>query len=70
MSWHELTPAYDHVYTTQKQVHDAWHVHGHDFLLHQGGRSTYINKQDADRAGGMQFTVRYGKQHEKVMALP
>ena len=70
MSWHELTPAYGRTYKSQKEVHEAWHS-GKDFIheclacdLGYGGKP--LNKPQVP---GHNFTVRYGKNNEKVTTV-
>jgi hypothetical protein len=56
--WWEATPAYGRDYKSQKEVMEHWHA-GKDFMVHQGGQSTYFNKQDKPDHVGV--VLHYGK---------
>lgn len=63
--WYDASPAYGRDYKSQKEVLADWHAQK-DFQIHQGGSSTYINKQDKPDHVGL--TVRY-HNGTKVMVI-
>ena len=66
-TYHVLTPAYGAVYTTKRQVVDAW-AGNKDFQDAKTGR--YLNRTDATHyLPGDFFQIRYGKNQEKVVIL-
>lgn len=67
MAYHTLTPAYGAIYTTKREVVDAW-VGNKDFRLATTGQ--YLNRTDANKhLPGDSFEIRYGKNLEKVVIL-
>ena len=67
MAYHTLTPAYGAVYTTKREVVDAW-VGNKDFRLTATGQ--YLNRSGAQKyLPGDSFEIRYGKSLEKVVIL-
>ena len=68
MAYHTLTPAYGKVYTTKREVVDAW-VGNTDFRLATTGQ--YLTRSEAKKyLPGDSFEIRYGKNLEKVVATP
>ena len=66
-TYHVLTPAYGAIYTTKRQVVDAW-VGNKDFRIATTGQ--YLNRTDAaNHLPGDFFQIRYGKNLEKVVIL-
>ena len=66
-TYHVLTPAYGAVYTTKRQVVDAW-VGNKDFRVATTGQC--LNRTDAAHyLPGDFFQIRYGKNLEKVVIL-
>lgn len=67
MAYHTLTPAYGAVYTTKREVVDAW-VGNKDFRLVTTGQ--YLTKTEANKhLPGDSFEIRYGRRLEKVVIL-
>ena len=67
MAYHTLTPAYGKVYTTKREVVDAW-VGNTDFRLATTGQ--YLTRSEAKKyLPGDSFEIRYGKNLEKVVIL-
>ena len=67
MAYHTLTPAYGKVYTTKREVVDAW-VGNKDFRHVVTGQ--YLNRSGANHyLPGDSFEIRYGKNLEKVVIL-
>ena len=66
-TYHVLTPAYGAVYTTKRQVVDAW-VGNKDFQVAITGQ--YLTREEAAHyLPGDFFQIRYGKNLEKVVIL-
>lgn len=66
-TYHVLTPAYGVIYTTKREVVDAW-VGNKDFRDAETRR--YLNRADANKyLPGDSFEIRYGKHQEKVVIL-
>lgn len=62
-----LTPAYGKVFTTKREVVDAW-VGNMDFRLATTGQ--YLNRTEAHKyLPGDLFEIRYGKNLECVVIL-
>ena len=67
MAYHTLTPAYGAVYTTKREVIQAWNENL-DFRLTTTGQ--YLNLADANKyLPGDSFEIRYGKNLEKAVIL-
>ena len=66
-TYHVLTPAYGAVYTTKRQVVDAW-VGNKDFQVAITGQ--YLTREEAAHyLPGDFFQIRYGARLEKVVIL-
>ena len=67
MAYHILIPAYGRVYTTKREVVDAW-VGNSDFRLETTGQ--YLNRSGANQyLPGDSFEIRYGKSLQKVVIV-
>ena len=59
----ELTPAYGRDYKSAKEVKEAWEA-GKDFVINDitsPNDGSYINKEDASKAGMKSVLIRYKK---------
>ncbi len=56
-----LTPAYNRDYKSKKEVLADWNANK-DFVLNTHEVQTYINREQAEKAGMTQFQIRWKKQ--------